>query len=127
MNKTISSEIPDIDELSEPWSAGPSRESTNTPASKILPYLRGPIPWYWLRRATELGESALATGLAVWHLRALNKKMTFEASLNKLRKWTGLSEKSTRNGLHRLESAGLLEVERPQGKNPSITLVDIHP
>ncbi len=87
-----------------------------------MAYLRGPIPWTWLQRAILLGGSALATGLAVWHLRTLTKSLTFKASLGQLRKWTGLTERSTRAGLHKLEGTGLVTVERPAGQSPIITL-----
>ena len=88
-------------------------------------YLRGPIPWVWLRQAILLGGSALATALTIWHLRALNKSLTFKASLGQLRKWTGLTEKSTRASLRKLEGAGLVAVERPVGQSPVITIIEL--
>lgn len=96
--------------------------SVEQPSGSIAPYLRGPIPWAWLQKASLEGHSALFTGLAIWHLRALNKSTTFKASLGQLRKWTGLSEKSTRHGLHRLEQAQLVSVDRANGQSPNITL-----
>ena len=62
----------DIDAAGLPWKQAVASytESVSTPNA----YLRGPIPWNWLRQATSLGYSALATGLAVWHLRAPPQK-----------------------------------------------------
>ena len=71
-----------------------------------------------------MGGSTLATGLALWHLRSLNCCTAFKTSLAHLRKWTGLSEKSTRNGLHQLEARGLVFVSRQDGRSPVITLVE---
>ena len=93
----------------------------------VEPYLRGPIPWRWLQTAGNLGGSALYTGLAVWHLRALGKNTTFRASLSDLRRWTKLSEKATRNGLHALETGGLISVDRPTGRKPVINLIESCP
>ena len=98
--------------------------SASSPPSEIRPYLRGPISWAWLQEAVTLGHGALATGLAIWHLRALNKSLTFKASLRQLRKWSGISEKMTRIGLHKLEGAGLVRVVRVPGQSPTITLVE---
>ena len=111
----------DIEATAVPWNFDTS--STTKVKSAPAPYLRGPIPWPWLQVAASLGSGALATGLAVWHLKALNKSSKFRASLNQLRKWTGLSQKVTRDGLHRLEEAGLVLVDRPKGRSPTITLV----
>lgn len=102
----------------------PSRSIKVKPPGACEPYLRGPIPWTWLRGAISLGDSAVATGLAIWHLRALTGNLTFKASLSQLRRWTGLSEKATRAGLHRLEKASLAAVDRPAGKSPQVTLVE---
>lgn len=113
-NKSASS-----DDLGEAWN--PSL--TGKWVGKSQPYLRGPIPWEWLQRATELGGGALATGLAIWHLRALNGSHRFNASLRRLRNWSGLTERSTRTGLHRLEGAELVKVFRAAGKSPEITII----
>ena len=112
---------PDLDKVGEAWEAS----ARTKPKLETAPYLRGPIPWLWIQRAINLGESALATGLAVWHLRALNGAATFTASLYQLRKWTRLSEKATRSGRQRLEEAGLLSIERPAGQSPVITVIDL--
>jgi len=116
-----SSETPRDFDLGETWLPPASLKSL----SKPMVYLRGPIPWGWLRQAILLGGSALATALAIWHLRALNKSLTFRASLGQLRKWTGLTEKSTRASLCKLEGAGLVAVERPVGQSPVITIIEL--
>jgi len=109
----------DLDEISM------AKSSTKSTAKRD-PYLRGPIPWWWLQQAIAQGGSALATSLAVWHLRSLGRSLTFKASLGQLSKWTRLSEKATRDGLHRLEAAGLVTVARPAGQSPQITLKAKH-
>lgn len=110
----------DVDAVQVPWLA----DAAPMAGRAKEPYFRGPVPWTWLRAAIGLGESAVATGLAIWHLRALRTNSTFVASLYQLRKWTGLSEKATRGGLHRLEAGGLVRVDRPAGRSPVITLLE---
>ena len=112
----------DLNAASEPWAGRPAVKAIPKPT--VPPYLRGPIPWDWLQAAIELGSGALPTGLAVWHLRALNQTTTFKASLNQLRKWTRLSEKVTREGVHRLEGSGLIKADRPDGQSLVITLIE---
>lgn len=112
----------DIKKAALPWNAAQPKSSRIIP-----PYLRGPIPWDWLRNAAKLGGGSLPTGLALWHLRTLNRSHSIGASLKQLCKITGLSEKVTREGLHRLENVGLIEVHRPPGRKPTITLGDHAP
>jgi hypothetical protein len=111
----------DLKDVGCSWEEAPVSKTETKPMPK--PYLRGPILWSWLQPAIGLGSGALPTGLAIWHLRTLNKKVTFKASLNQLRKWTGLSEKVTREGVHRLEAAELVKVERRDGQSLVITLL----
>jgi hypothetical protein len=111
----------DIEASALPWTC-PTPQSKKSATSGH--YLRGPIPWSWLKAAIELGSGALTAGLAIWHLRTLRKTTTFAASLNQLSKWTEQSEKVMREGLHRLERARLVAVERPVGRSPIITILE---
>jgi hypothetical protein len=90
MNTPDDSTEIDIEAAALPWRPPPPHPKKPTASSGH--YLRGPIPWGWLKKAIEVG--AVNTGLAIWHFRALKKNMTFSASLYQLRKWTGLSKKS---------------------------------
>jgi len=102
---------------------GGSHPLRSQTGNKVEPYLRGPILWSWLRRAATLGGSALATGLAIHHLRSVKKCETVKTNLRTLGKVTGLSNKAIRNGLHELERANLVLVIRPQGCNPIIGII----
>lgn len=89
---------------------------------KIEPYLRGPIPWEWLRAARSCGGSTLAVGLALWHLRALQRTTSVRASLRNIASITGISVGAARRGLHALEGKGLISADRQPGRKPLVTL-----
>jgi hypothetical protein len=113
----------DIEAAAMPWK--PTTPTSPQPVASSNHYLRGPIPWNWLKAAIAVGSGALAAGLAIWHFRALKKTTTFSVSLYQLGKWTGQSEKVMREGLHRLEHAELVKVERPPGRSPIITIIKV--
>ncbi len=69
------------------------------------------------------GGAAISTGLALWHLRALNLATDFAASHRSLMKLTGLSEKRVRSGLRVLTSLGLIEVLPQIGRNSIYRLI----
>jgi hypothetical protein len=55
-------------------------------------FLKGPIPWAWLQRATPLRGKALAVGLVLWFLKGLRKQSTVRLEPSKVRS-LGLSRR----------------------------------
>jgi hypothetical protein len=94
---------------------------------KVDPYLRGPIPWWWLVAMQACGKAAMIAGLSLWHLRALRKSETIVTNHRALGEWFGASEKVIRQGLHALEKVNLIVIERPVGRSQIITLIPARP
>ena len=85
-------------------------------------FLKGPIPWEWLKEAARLPGKALAVALVAWHLRGLRKSNNFRMEPSKARS-LGLSPRVARRGLKALENAGLVAVARHRGRSPEVTLL----
>lgn len=83
-------------------------------------FLRGPIPWWWLKAAMALPGRALAVGLACW-LQAGLRGSRADLPVNLSR--AGIPRTSAARGLAALERAGLVRVHRHRGRKPLITIV----
>lgn len=89
-------------------------------------YLGGKPPMVWLARAHAAGKAALATGNALWFKRGLqagkNAPIRVDASL---RRSMGLTHDQARRGVHALETAGLVEVQRGgRGRCTEVVIVE---
>jgi hypothetical protein len=85
-------------------------------------FLKGPIPWAWLQRATPLPGKALAVGLVLWFLKGLRRQNTVRLEPSKVRS-LGLSRRQCYRGLEALEQAGLVAVQRQLGSAPTVTIL----
>lgn len=97
-------------------------EGSQAPTPKRAPFLRGPIPWAWLQAAAR-SPRVLKVGLALWHYRSLRKSTSFRVGLGDLAALWGMSSQTASRGLKGLEELGLVQVVRPSGRKPTITLV----
>src|SRR5262245_11404341 len=88
-------------------------------------FLKGPIPWSWLRRAGELeGRGrALHVALVLWFLAGITKSRTVVMSGGPLR-GMGVDRWTAARGLRALEQVGLVAVERHSGRCPRVTLLE---
>ena len=93
----------------------------STPTHK--PFLKGPIPLYWLRAASELPNRALAVGILMWYLRGLEKSPKDLVLTNKRAALFGLSRYTKGRALRELENAGLVIVRRRPGQCPRVTII----
>ena len=80
-------------------------------------YLRGPIPWLWLRSAYTITPSCLMVALGLWHWRALNKATTFKLTMNRLAEFVGLSYRTVQRMVKIMVEAGMIEVRRNPGSS----------
>lgn len=90
------------------------------------PFLRGPIPLWWLASAHRAGGSALAVGLALWFVRGVNfgKRAPVKVD-SSVRRRFGLSRDQTGYGLRALEAAGLVEyVKKGRGHCAVVEILD---
>lgn len=87
-------------------------------------FLKGPVPWSWIKAAAQLPGSALAVGLALWRLSGATKSKTVRLANSEAEALSvGRSAKS--RALVALEQAGLVIVERRPGCLPKVTLLDV--
>ena len=81
-----------------------------TPPRKqqVEPFLRGPVPLWWLSRAASAGSSGLSVGLCLWFMRGVTKSGgPIKVSRGVLKKMN-LSRDQSRRGLQALQRAGLV-------------------
>lgn len=87
-------------------------------------FLKGPVPWAWVEKAGRLKGHALHVGIALWLLAGINKNRTVKLSSSPLDN-LGVSRFSMYRALQKLESAGLITVDRHTGRNPVVTILDV--
>ncbi len=85
------------------------------------PFLKGPISMDWLGAAGHLPGKALQVGIAVHWLAGMNAGKPFKLTAKALG-MMGVSSDAARDGLNRLESANLIEVQRMPGQRPTVAL-----
>jgi DNA-binding transcriptional ArsR family regulator len=96
--------------------AGPPR---HRPGEK---FLKGPVPWDWVRAAARLPGKALAAGLGVWFEAGCASTGTVPVTLARLAR-VGISRDAARRALAQLERAGLATLDRRPGRATRVTLL----
>jgi len=86
-------------------------------------FLRGPIPWCWICRASQLPGAALPVGLALWRMAFIKNNLAVHLTSTGLEA-LGVKPDAKLRALKALEKAGLVMVERAHGKNPAVTILD---
>jgi DNA-binding transcriptional ArsR family regulator len=84
-------------------------------------FLKGPVPWEWIVRASELPGKALIVGLSLWRLSGAIGKATVTLGNNELEPF-GIDRAAKSRALTALEGAGLIMVERRRGRLPIVTI-----
>jgi len=87
-----------------------------------VPFLKGPIPLWWLTRAAALPGKALALGVALWWLHGMSKDDSFKLT-GKALGAMNVSRDAATDGLRRLEADGLVSVQRAKGKRPVVQII----
>ena len=92
-------------------------------------YLGGKPPMWWLQRAAARGRAALALGIALWFKHGLRAGLVAPIRVDaSTRKAMGLSHDQASRGVHALEAAGLVKVQRGgRGRCAEITIVAVQP
>jgi hypothetical protein len=109
----------EISNNKEQASARPLKEK-GSQTRRAQRFLKGPVPWPWLRRAMTLPGKALAIGLILWLRRGITGRRTVHFCLSRAE---GISPKSARCAIRRLEAAGLIEVVRQPGRGLKVTIL----
>ena len=86
-------------------------------------FVQGPLPLAWLGPAAKLPGKALHVALAICFEQGRRKRPEFRLTSAILGRF-GVGRKAAYAGLAALEEAGLVTVQRRQGKNPVIRLLN---
>jgi len=81
--------------------------------SKRSLFIKGPLPLWWLQKASMLTGCSLAVALYLWFQRGFGHEEV-KVSSTHMRRW-GVGKKGLRSALLSLEGAGLVAVKRAPG------------
>ncbi len=90
--------------------------------SKSSLFIKGPVPVAWLAAAAKLPGKALNVGLAIHWLAGMSAGKPFKMT-RRSQELFALSDDAARDGLQRLEGAGLITVLRRPGQRPLISIL----
>ena len=85
-------------------------------------FLKGPIPLPWLSEAAKLTGKAINLALAIQWLVGMSGGKPVKITAKALELFA-ISKDAYRDGLKRLESAGLVKVERYTGARPLVSII----
>ena len=100
----------------------PTRSSPPRPRQRER-FLKGPISWPWLERASSLPGKALHVGIRLWFEMGLAKSSGKVSISMKGMATMGVSRWAASRGLAALEKAGLISVVRHAGRKPVVMLL----
>jgi hypothetical protein len=100
----------------------PARSSPPRPRQRER-FLKGPISWPWLERASSLPGKALHVAIRLWFEKGLAKSSgKVSISMTGMARM-GVSRWAASRGLGGLEAAGLVSVVRHVGRKPVVTIL----
>jgi hypothetical protein len=85
-------------------------------------FIKGPIPLPWLSAAAALPGKTLNVAMVIFWLAGMSKHKEFQITGASLRH-LAISEDAFRDGLKRLEKAGLIRVNQVPGRRPRVTVL----
>lgn len=85
-------------------------------------FLRGPIPLSWLAQTYRLGKPAMGVAILLWFKAGCCRRMVELSVSERAYKDFGLRRETFTDGLRKLESAGLVTVERRRGCKPKAAI-----
>ena len=85
-------------------------------------FVRGPIPYDWLRVALSFGGKAGHLAWAIWWLAGMERTNPIRLTKRVLRNFN-ISTRAARRLLTDFERAGLVEVDRHRGRGPIVTIL----
>lgn len=112
----------DLDRLRLPSIAMHDQPRDTARLGKGSRFLKGPVPLPWLEAAASLPGKSLHVGIALWFASGLTRSGTMPLSTVGAAKF-GLDRHSKNRALAWLEKAGLIKVDRKQGRAPVVTIL----
>lgn len=92
--------------------------------SKNGKFIKGPIPFDWLKLANTLPGKAGAVGTALWFLKGIKKLDTFKITAQIL-ELSGCTRQALNRALTNLETAKLIKIQPKQGSRHTVTILEI--
>ncbi len=86
------------------------------------PFLKGPIPLWWLEGAGKLPGKALHVGISLWFLSGVTKSDTVRFNQCQQERY-GVKRDAARRAIQALEKANLIAVNRGCGKRQEVTII----
>lgn len=99
-----------------------ARSGKHGVATKADRFVKGPIPFDWLRAANALPGKAGAVGLALWFLKGVKQSTTFAVTAE-AEELAACTRQAFARGLLALADAGLILVTSRRGARPVITML----
>lgn len=87
-------------------------------------FLKGPIPLPWLEAAAKLPGKAYVLGNILWWHHGMSQGSSIKVTKGSLERFA-ISEDAYRDGLKRLEDAGLVSVVRHPGQRAEVRIKEI--
>jgi hypothetical protein len=115
-----------IREDQTPRPSAESRGRQSARAKKGEWFLKGPVPWAWLKRAMALPGKALAVGLILWRERGCRRQDTIYFDQTCAAR-DGVPKQVARRALRQLEKAGLIIARRRAGRGFDVTILNVPP
>ena len=85
-------------------------------------FVKGPIPLWWLHKASTLPGKAFTLGILLLWFHGMDPNKPFKVTKKSLEEFS-MSQDAYRDGLKRLEEAGLASVSRSPGQRALIRLI----
>ena len=85
-------------------------------------FIKGPIPLGWIMKAAGVEGKTLHVAITLWFLVGLKRSHEVPLSHSTLRLF-GVSRQASYRALKRLETVGLVSVDRHRGRNPIVTIL----
>jgi hypothetical protein len=86
-------------------------------------FVRGPIPLWWVERASRLPGKALAVGMAIWFKSGMTLAGAEVPVTPALVKPFGVTRQAGYRAMRALENVGLIVVSRHRGRCPRVRIV----
>jgi len=100
----------------------PNTKTHNNSNTTNQPFIRGPIPLNWIKKASGIGGKALNVGISLWFMHGVKQSVSFRTTRETLR-IANCSRQTFSRSLDSLELSGLIKVARSSGRRPEVTIL----
>jgi hypothetical protein len=87
-------------------------------------FLKGPIPMAWLNKAMQLPGKSFQVAIIIWYLASMKNNRQVKLTQKELDIFN-INRNAKYRALAELKSVNLISLYSENGKNPTVTLLDI--